>query len=308
MLTIHLPSYNFYPDRKNRYTWVTGAVTVAALYYLYYINGEFNNDKSINNSQAIASPKVFYKHKPVISDVITEFVAQKTSVGLEKTTHPFVPPTDNPAKFSKIFEQFGAAEESVSDSDINYLINHYHVRGSEFLDRSSKLAFLRCNPDYTRYGHQGGFEKFLDVTPTSHGNCRKFSDMRFMNSTKVIMLVSFPGSGNTWTRIVLEQATGIFTGSIFCDRGLRSSGFYGEQIISSNVLAIKTHYPRDGDPSIGHFHPKHVDGVIFIMRNPFDSIVSERKRQVTVAQSRGGQQHIMNVDKKHFGMFTSVLI
>jgi len=227
-------------------------------------------------------------------------VTQNTFITSKRTTHPSKPPTEDPAKFSKIFEKFGTSEKSLSDSEIDYLINYYHVSGSEFLDRNSKLAFLRCNPDYTRYGHQGGFEKFLDVTPTSHGSCRKFSELHFINSTKVIMLVSFPGSGNTWTRIILEQATGIFTGSIFCDRGLRSSGFYGEQIISSNVLVVKTHYPHDGDPSVGHFHPKHVDGVIFIMRNPLDSIVAERKRQVT--QSTGAQ-HVMDVEKRYFGMY-----
>jgi len=38
------------------------------------------------------------------------------------------------------------------------------------------------------------------------------------NSTfKRLALASFPGSGNTWTRHMIEQATGIYTGSSYPD-------------------------------------------------------------------------------------------
>ena len=37
-------------------------------------------------------------------------------------------------------------------------------------------------------------------------------------------LASFPGSGNTWARYVIEGATGVFTGSIYNDKGLKSKG------------------------------------------------------------------------------------
>ena len=37
-------------------------------------------------------------------------------------------------------------------------------------------------------------------------------------------LVSFPGSGNTWVRYLLETASGIFTGSIYIDRRIISKG------------------------------------------------------------------------------------
>ena len=290
----------FDTDRKMSFPFLTGGFIIAVtLFYLYFTYSKLNYDTRL---QAINSPMVTYKRKPVISEstvfrkstASSKRILEKVSV---KTTFTSVPPRD---KFYKIYNQLATDKESVSLADIDYLMNHYHVKGSEFLDKKSKLKFLKCNPDYTRYTNKGGFEKFLHETPRSHGDCHKFSDMRFTNSSKVIMLVSFPGSGNTWTRMILEQATGIFTGSIFCDKGLRSNGFYGEQIISSNVLAIKTHYPRDGKPSIGHYHPQHVDGVIFIMRNPLDSIVAEWKRQVTQPT---GQQHTMDVDHKQFGMF-----
>ena len=297
----------FDADRKIWYPSLTGGFIIAVTLLCLC---SFNALKYGTRSQLINSPLVTNKCKPVVSD---DTVFRKSTVSSERTsasseeisvntTRLSVSPRD---KFYKIYNQLATDKESVSLADIDYLINCYHVKGSEFLDKNSKLAFLKCNPDYTRYTNIGGFKKFLHETPRSHGDCHKFSDMRFTNSSKVIMLVSFPGSGNTWTRMVLEQATGIFTGSIFCDEELRSSGFYGEQIISSNVLAIKTHYPRNGKPSIGHYHPKHVDGVIFIMRNPLDSIVAEWKRKVTQPTE---EQHTMDVDQKQFGMFSIKIV
>ena len=201
-------------------------------------------------------------------------------------------PCDEPLKLYLKF----AKSNYLSDFDMDCLLEHYDIKGIQYLDKASKLSFLKCNPDYTRYGHKGDFEQYLDVKPTNLGNCTKLSDMHFINGTRVITLVSFPGSGNTWTRLLLEQATGIFTGSIFCDQDLRSSGFFGEQIISSNVLAVKTHYPGIGNPKLHHFNPAHVDGVIFIMRNPLDSIVTERKRQVLSVN-----KHTGDVGPQYFG-------
>ena len=127
--------------------------------------------------------------------------------------------------------------------------------------------------------------------------------MHFTNNNRVTTLVSSPGSGNTWVRLLLEQTTGIFTGSIFCDPELKASGFFGEQIINSNVLVVKTHYPGIGNPSLGHFNPVHVDGVIFITRNPFDSIVAERKRQVLNIH-----KHTNDVGSKFFGTCCNFLL
>ena len=45
----------------------------------------------------------------------------------------------------------------------------------------------------------------------------------------VIALASFPGSGNTWLRYLLQQATGIITGSIYKDHALLRNGFPGKR-------------------------------------------------------------------------------
>ena len=92
---------------------------------------------------------VTYKCKPVVSE---STVFRKSTANLKrtsekisvKTTLTFVPHRD---KFYKIYNQLAADEISVSLADIVYLMNHYHVKELKFLDKSSKLAFLKCNPD-----------------------------------------------------------------------------------------------------------------------------------------------------------------
>ena len=44
----------------------------------------------------------------------------------------------------------------------------------------------------------------------------------------IVALASFPGSGNTWLRYLLQQATGIITGSVYKDPALLRNGFPGK--------------------------------------------------------------------------------
>ena len=48
----------------------------------------------------------------------------------------------------------------------------------------------------------------------------------------VVALASFPGSGNTWVRYLLQQATGILTGSVYKDYALLKNGFPAESIVN----------------------------------------------------------------------------
>ena len=54
-------------------------------------------------------------------------------------------------------------------------------------------------------------------------------------------IVSFPGSGNTWVRYLLQQMTGILTGSVYEDGDLKRNGFKGETHRDGKVLVVKTH-------------------------------------------------------------------
>jgi hypothetical protein len=54
-------------------------------------------------------------------------------------------------------------------------------------------------------------------------------------------LASFPGSGNTWARYLIQHATGYATGCIYLDRIFQWGDFPGEGIFDGSVIAVKTH-------------------------------------------------------------------
>nr|XP_002735861.2 PREDICTED: WSC domain-containing protein 2-like [Saccoglossus kowalevskii] len=87
----------------------------------------------------------------------------------------------------------------------------------------------------------------------------------------LVALASFPGSGNTWVRHLLQQATGIYTGSIYNDKSLKREGFDGEGFTDNSVIVVKTH---EWD---NHTLSKYQKAVL-IVRDPFDAIRSEFNR------------------------------
>lgn len=42
-------------------------------------------------------------------------------------------------------------------------------------------------------------------------------------------LASYPGSGNTWLRFLIESASGVFTGSLYKDLEIQMSGDHFKQ-------------------------------------------------------------------------------
>ena len=73
-----------------------------------------------------------------------------------------------------------------------------------------------------------------DKTPLNMyhiGDNRSCTSLRYIpvNSQRdgIIALASYPGSGNTWLRHLLQQATGIITGSIYPTAAFRANGFPG---------------------------------------------------------------------------------
>ncbi len=85
--------------------------------------------------------------------------------------------------------------------------------------------------------HGSSYNFSINSDPLTSGDCR------FMNGSGrgVTGLVSFPGSGNTWVRELLQTVTGICTGTVFSDhsepikiRIIIISG--GSRIIDMGVL------------------------------------------------------------------------
>ncbi|CAG0887682.1 unnamed protein product [Cyprideis torosa] len=94
----------------------------------------------------------------------------------------------------------------------------------------------------------------------------KFADI---NSLPVTALVSFPCSGNSLTRQLIEKASGIFTSSVYRDSSLEIGGFLGEKADAQLGVTIltKTH----------EFEQEHLDEfkkAVLLIRNPYRSILS----------------------------------
>ncbi|XP_046363397.2 WSCD family member CG9164-like [Haliotis rufescens] len=89
------------------------------------------------------------------------------------------------------------------------------------------------------------------------------------------VLVSFPGSGNTWTRHLLEQMTGVATGSDDFDKNLEARGFLGERKMDGSTIAVKTHTlykPQSRKPL------RDIKRAILIIRNPYNAMVADFNR------------------------------
>eukprot|EP01038_Epipyxis_sp_PR26KG_P007558 gene7558-10299_t len=89
-----------------------------------------------------------------------------------------------------------------------------------------------------------------------------------------ILLVSYPRSGNSFMRRIIEDITGIVTGSDSRpNRTLSASllrfGYQGEGITDKSVWVVKSHYPE----RLGYIR-FNVSKVIVLVRNPFDAIES----------------------------------
>ncbi len=102
-------------------------------------------------------------------------------------------------------------------------------------------------------------------------------DARFLaklSCHEKVLLVSYPRSGNSYVRKLLELATGIVTGSDSRpNRALTSSllryGYKGEGVTDQSVWVVKSHYPE----RLGYIRVP-VTRVILVVRNPFDAIES----------------------------------
>jgi hypothetical protein len=102
--------------------------------------------------------------------------------------------------------------------------------------------------------------------------------------------------------MLIEQATGFLTGSVYNDPALRSI-FIGEGRKNSNVIAIKAH-PNvagwDASKLLQSFQPKVP--LMLIVRDPFKCMWSEGQRRMSRRRKQitreAGSVHTMQVTKK----------
>jgi hypothetical protein len=99
------------------------------------------------------------------------------------------------------------------------------------------------------------------------------TELKYVNPPRTpVALVSFPGSGNTWLRYLLQQATGFYTGSVYKDYGLLKNGFPAENVANGSVLVVKTH-------EWGQNARKIFSKAILLVRAPGPAIQAEFNRQ-----------------------------
>ena len=110
------------------------------------------------------------------------------------------------------------------------------------------------------YSGMGGRNCALSApSPVARGVVHRLAQFR---SLPPMALASFPGSGNTWVRYLIEGATGVFTGSIYLDHGLAAQGkraaVVGVCTVSLHVGAyLRGHWTMP--PSLGR-RPGRLEG------------------------------------------------
>lgn len=100
---------------------------------------------------------------------------------------------------------------------------------------------------------------------------RSHAQPAFNSSCIPTVLASYPGSGSTITRLLIEMTTGVWTGSIYGDASLYTSSphpFCGE-MTTRNVVAIKSHGPWEGQPTVAF-----AKRAVLMVRSPFTAIPS----------------------------------
>ena len=120
--------------------------------------------------------------------------------------------------------------------------------------------------------------RVLTATDVSSSCPSVASSTRFDPGAVPTALASYPGSGSTLTRILVELSTGVWTGSPYNDPSLLSNPthpFLGESTMD-DVVAIKTHYPWRRDATQERvLHPsKELEKAVIILRDPWKAIPS----------------------------------
>jgi len=111
------------------------------------------------------------------------------------------------------------------------------------------------------------------------------------------LLLTLPGSGNTWFRLLLEAGTGFHTGSVYTDTALVDI-MPGENTCGADTIVIKSHlHLKEFDPEIHHklfeatpdnfteHYPcrsvRPFETVIAVIRDPYHAALAETMRQLT---------------------------
>ena len=219
-----------------------------------------------------------YNNKP------TKFKRHKSSLSPSQTHDELEQHINKSTKFKRYVSSLSPSQTQAKTSEMGF----YNLT-----TEAAQRQFLKCAGSSILYNSS------VHIPPT-HQHCKKMS---FKNSGPVVILGSFPGSGNSWIRQLLESATGIYTGAVFCDKSYIQAGMIGEGVTTANVIAVKAHaipakVKRQAD----------FDKAIYLVRSPFACILSENNRclaKKAVKESNGTllirDRHTLEIDY-NYGM------
>ena len=174
----------------------------------------------------------------------------------------------------------------------------------------------------------------LEYCQRHYGNVTFLPDHQVRNASESAippLLLSYPGSGNTYLRAVIEYATSMHSGSIYKRDQELGRIFPGETFCSRELGLIKGHPPdfiilEEMDSRNGVMQNKRADKrkrlrprsrdlrmkcvkgnvkywtrVIFLARSPFAAILSDSQRQFSGSHTGTVPRAGLNITLKRFG-------
>ena len=139
--------------------------------------------------------------------------------------------------------------------------------------------------------------------------CSQYRTRFLVNhSLQTRALVSYPGSGNSWTRYLLEAATGVFTGSVYSNQGIIKAGLYGEarDYRDGSTLLQKTHHNIDQSKIFElEWRQKQIRQFggrgVLVIRNPYKAIISFYNYGQTRSQTKSVAAQNLATKRFHKG-------
>ncbi|XP_065185259.1 uncharacterized protein LOC135815843 [Sycon ciliatum] len=118
-----------------------------------------------------------------------------------------------------------------------------------------------------------------------------------------VALVSLPGSGNTWMRFLLEQSTGIYTGSVYYDNKLYLAGLLGENVTLPAVSVVKYHTGSTSSHPWYCPDSHNIGAAVLLVRNPYYATLSEYNRKLTGSHVKAAKANVIKLDFEHWSKF-----
>jgi len=187
--------------------------------------------------------------------------------------------TNDFQKFFKrlVFDENIHNQKRLVDNNDNDRVSNYkhdnNNNNSNDIQSSSHPLNISITPDQCQTSY--GKRSFLPTSPSSL-------------ATIPPMLYTFPGSGNSWCRLLVEYSTGIYSGSLYDDPNLIDV-LPGEYTCNRQVSLIKVHpsaHPFKDMiccvpiPNCIKHNVNYFNRALLLIRNPFDSIWSEYQRSL----------------------------